>query len=351
MRSTSRRSFARVAAGALAGVLLACTVTASPSTVSAAAVAPFLPLPMQPLNVGQENHSAFPGMTRRVDGSLILVWREGSDHVARRDGKIRIAESHDAGVTWINPQTIRVGVDYRDPSISTLDGVEYLTWFGARADIAGMGAGVMRAWNVESRRIDSLAVGAMSAPLVRLPNGQFGAAFYGRLPGETVDHAWMGWSWDSWDWTTNRVVNLGPTPSPEPYLVVNGGLTHVLYRWGDSSIGIRSSWDSGRVGTWDAPRPILDNATGRPTTIATQSGTLVMVYREASTKHARLAFSTDNGATWSKGDVVLPAPLGSPHGMTYATMVETSPGRIRVVLGMEQADGSSDLWGGTVIVP
>lgn len=332
------------------GAVLASTA----SSVQAAAVAPRLEAPMQPLAVGTWGHSAFPGMAKLHDGSLRLVFREGSDHEAHHDGRIIIAESHDLGATWGNPQVLRAGGDWRDPFISSVDGAEFLTWFGANAANPALGAGVVRMWGYD-RRIDPATnpIGAISAPVVKLPDGRLGAPFYGRKPGEALDTAWMGWSSDGgWSWSSNRIVNFlgGNTATPEPYLVVNGSTVHMLYRWGVADgIGIRSSPDSGV--TWSPPQKILSNASGRPTTIATSSGVLVVVYRELPSKSAVMAYSTDNGVSWVKAGVVLAAPPGSPLGMTYATMVETSPGRIRLIVGMEQADGSSDLWGGEVVVP
>lgn len=321
------------------------------SSGTAAGAAVTLDAVMQPLTVGQDGHSAFPGMNVSPDGVMHLVWRYGSAHISP-DGKLMTASSLDGGATWVNPQVMRANPDYRDPSISTIDGVEYLTWFGANATNPAMGAGVMRAWNT-SRRIDLLPYGAISAPLVKLPDGRIGAAFYGRQAGEALDTAFMGWSSDSgWTWTTNRIVNMigSGVATAEPYLVVNGSTTHMLYRWGaNDGIGIRSSPDSGA--TWGPVRKVIDNATGRPTVIATASGTLVVVYRERPSKNAVMAYSVDNGATWLPGGTVLAAPAGSPIGMTYAAMVETSPGTVRIVVGMEQPDGSSDLWGGTVTVP
>lgn len=346
----------RLLAGALAGALLA--VTCTPALSMTAAV-PHLDGQMERLTVGTWGHSAFPGMARLHDGSLRLVFREGSNHEASHDGRIIMAESHDDGETWENPQVIREGgVDWRDPFISNPDGAERLTFFCASAANPAMGASVVKVWGYD-RRIDQLAVGAISAPVVKLPDGRLGAPFYGKKTGEALDTAWMGWSSDGgWTWTTNRIVNFlgGGTATPEPYLVVNGGVLHMLYRWGVSDgIGIRSSWDSGV--TWDPPRKILSNASGRPTTIAlaprpgSTFGTLVTVYRELPSKNAAMAYSTDNGATWVSGGLILSAPPGSPLGMVYATMVEVRPGVVRVVTGMEQADGSSDLWGGEVTVP
>jgi hypothetical protein len=344
---------ARTLLAALAGAVLAGSITAVIDTsAQATAGAPRLEAPMQKLTVGQDQHSAFPGMARMWDGTLRLVWRQGSDHYRTRDGRIVTAQSRDDGVTWENVQTVRANPDYRDAFVSVIDGIEFWSWFGASASNPAMGAAVMRYMNAESRRVDALPYGAVSAPVVKLPDGRLGLPFYGRKTGETLDTAWMGWSSDNgWTWSTNRIVNFigSGLSTAEPYLVVNGYSLHMLYRWGDSAIGIRSSNDSGQ--TWDQPRLIRNDATGRPTTIAVSGGRLVMVYRDLPAKNARMAYSLDNGWTWHDAGIILAAPTGSPNGMTYATMVEVEPGTVRVVVGMEQADGSSDLWGGTVTVP
>lgn len=301
-----------------------------------------------PLNVGQWGHSAFPGMARTFDGSLRLVFREGSDHAAARDGRIVIASSYDDGMSWVNPQTIRVNPDYRDPSISVINGIEYLTWFGATATNNALGAGVMRYMNVESRRIDPVThtMGAISAPVVKLPNGQLGAAFYGRKPGEGVDTSFMAWSSDSgWTWTTNRIVNAigAGIPYNEPYLVVDGATTHFFYRDGWDGIGLRSSWNSGVTGTWNSPRRILSDATGRPSAVRAADGTLVIVYRQASTGAARIAYSTDQAQTWQDGGVLLASKGGL--GMTYAAMVVDGSDLFGVV-SMEEGNGAvSRLYG------
>lgn len=342
----------RLLAGMLAGALLAATCTPA---LSMAAAVPRLEGQMERLNVGTWGHSAFPGMTMLRDGSLRLVFREGSDHVSARDGRIILAESHDQGATWDNAQVIREGgIDWRDPFISNPDGAERLTWFGATSINAAMGASTVKVWG-HDRRIDGLANAAISGPVVKLPDGRLAVAFYGRQAHEPTDlySTWWAWSSDGgWTWTSNRLANLNGAgiPTPEPYLVVDGSTVHVFFRWGTwDGIGMRTSLDGGV--TWGPHRKILDNASGRPTTIATANGTLVMVYRELPSKSAVMAYSVDNGQTWQSGGVVLAAPAGSPLGMVYATMVEVQPGVVRVVLGMEQSDGSSDLWGGTVSVP
>jgi hypothetical protein len=72
---------------------------------------------------------------------------------------------------------------------------------------------------------------------------------------------------------------------------------------------------------------------------------LVMVYRDLASRSAELAWSSDHGATWAQGLLLLASPVGSPNGMTYAAMVEPEPGVVRGVVGMEKAGGSSSLYG------
>jgi hypothetical protein len=290
--------------------------------------------PPVPLNVGQAEHSAFPGLTRLPDGTLHLVWRQGSDHYVNRDGDIMSAISPDDGISYGEVRTLRTGGDYRDPSVSVIDGIEHMTWFTGSAASPALGAWTMTDWG-PTARINGLSYAAMCAPLVKLPDGRLGAAFYGRKPGETVDTAWMGWSVDGGlHWTTNRFANsIGAgVAHNEPWLVVDGSVIHFFYRWGNNDgIGMRSSVDSGQ--TADTPRKILSNATGRPSVTRADSGTLVMVYRDRTTKAARIAYSTDHAATWVDGGELMASKGGI--GMTYAAM-ETTGGGLVGVVGMEE---------------
>lgn len=280
-----------------------------------------------PLNVGQDQHSAFPGLAVRPDGRLHLVWRQGKDHYVSRDGKIMSAVSWDGGATYEDVRVLRSGGDYRDPSIAylddndTSDSVGYLTWFTGSTSSNALGAAAMREWG-PTVAVDALAYAAICAPLVKLPDGRLGAAFYGRKPTEPIDTAWMAWSDNNGaTWSTNRIINMisSGAHANEPWLVVDGSMIHFLYRWGmNDGIGIRSSPASGASG-WDTPRKILTNATGRPTVQRALDGTLVVVYREKGTGAARIASSVDQAKTWVDGGVLLASKGGV--GMTYAAMV------------------------------
>lgn len=300
-----------------------------------------------PLNVGQNRHSAFPGLTKLSNGDLRLVWREGTDHANTRDGVIMRATSRDGGASYSDVLALRAGADYRDPSVSVIDNAEYMTWFTGTNAAPAQGAWAMREWGSAVRFDGGLPYAATAAPLVRLPNGQLGGAFYGRKPGESIDTAFMAWSADGGStWTTNRIANsIGAgVANNEPYLVVDGALTHFFYRFGSSGLAARTSVNSGLPlpnggGTgWDTPRQVLSNATGRPSTVLAADGTLIMVYREASTGAARIAYSTDHAQTFTVGPV-LKASLGG-LGMTYAAMYSTGAD-VYGVLGMEDSGGAA----------
>lgn len=293
-------------------------------------------------------HSAFPSLAQTPDGSLELAWRGGTDHAAARDGSIQIATSRDHGLTYAGEHTILSGRDDRDPSVSyvTVNGQshEYLTYFTGSASLAAEGAYVSRD-GAAGVRIDTLPYAAISAPVIQLPDGRLGTAFYGRRAGETIDTAWMGWSADGGQtWSTNRILNDGASHA-EPVLLVRGTATYLIARGGSDSLVMRTSPDSGR--TWGTPRLIVGACTGRPSGLVTAAGTMILVCRGTlPAVNAQVAYSVDGGTSWRWGPTVLRAPAGSPIGMTYAAMVEVLPGVVHVVVGMEQADGSSQLYRG-----
>jgi hypothetical protein len=296
-------------------------------------------------------HAAFPDLEPMAGGGLELVYREGSDHYLARDGQLLSTTLDATGQNPSPPTTLLggAGVDYRDPSLTVIDGHRYLTWFTGSATNPAEGA-MLTIDNGAPIRIDpGYPYAAIAAPAVKLPDGRLGAAYYGRKPGETKDTAFMAWSADQGQtWTSNRILAPGgTTATPEPWIVVDGQKTLFFARWGPDRLAVRVSMDSGT--TWGQPYLISQNAgmTGRPTVHLTQSGVQVMVYREHGTKSARLAYSLDHGGTWTIGQTVLPAPAGSPLGMTYAAMADI-PGTvplIRLIVGMEQTDGSSALYG------
>lgn len=292
-------------------------------------------------------HSAFPSIAQAPSGELAMVWRGDVDHETSRTGQIYRATSRDQGLTWTDERVVPLpGGDKRDPSLSFIGGHEYLTYFVGSSSNSAEGAYVSVDGKAPVRIDGGLPKAAVSAPVVLLPDGRLGTAFYGQRAGESFRTAWMAWSSDyGQSWSTNRVINSG-LDTPEPWLAVDGGTVHMFARWGSSAIAVRSSTDSGRTFP-AAPRVVVTDCSGRPTTYRTTAGTLVMICRGplSQGKHAKAVFSLDHAASWNVGPTVMAAPAG-PIGMTYAAMYETRPGVIVTVVGMEQADGSSALYGG-----
>lgn len=342
-----------------AGTLLACTAATLSVTVAVAAQ----PLPAPPpggvvmasqpqVLPTSSRHSAFPGLAKAPDGSLTLVFRGGYDHANTRDGSIYRARGTitDQGLIWSAPTQVPLpaGHDYRDPSISYVAGHEYLTYFtGANGtpEDGAQGAYVVRDGGPPVRIDPNFPRAAISAPVVQLPDGRLGAAFYGWKAGESTDTAWMAWSSDlGQSWSVNRILNDGLSHA-EPVLLVRNGMTHLIARGGSDTLVMRSSTASGASGSWDAPHVIVGACTGRPSAMVTQAGTMVMVCRGIlPAVNAQVAYSVDGtGQKWWWGPTLVRALAGS-FGMTYAAMVEILPGVILTVGGMENPDGSSYLY-------
>lgn len=307
--------------------------------------------PAHELGVGSQ-HSAFPSVVRLDEKTLMMAWRQGSNHATNRDGTIRRAMSRNNGVSWGEETHLREaagGIDLRDPSISYARGALHMTMFTGSSTAPARAAYDLREWG-DVKRIDPMyGYAAITSPTVELPNGMLGTAFYGRQMGESIDTSFMAWTVDhGLTWTTNRIANgiSSGHAYNEPFLVRDGSDIHVFFRSGTTAIGMRSSPDSGA--TWGPVREILTNATGRPSTFCTSGGVLVMVYRSLPSKAAQVAYSSDHGATWLQGATLMVPPAGSPNGMTYAAMFEPDPGQVGVVFGMENTLTSSVLYGATI---
>lgn len=285
-------------------------------------------------------HSAFPGICKMANGNLIMVWRQGTDHVTSRDGSIKASTSSDMGRTWTAATTpvayASDGVDYRDPSISLAADSSrlYLTYFKGTASLAAAGCFLRistdngQTWGSEIRIDSTLAYAAMSSPLLELANGNLLAFMYGKSGVETFDSVWYSRSTNNgstWSAPT-RLVN-GATASTnyqEPWAVRSGSNTVVLYRWGASNIGKVSSTDATAT-TWGSGSSQF-TGTGRPAAVWTSYGNLIVVYRAANgstmTRYAR----TTDGTTWYPGSIMQVNLYGGM--MTYACPFEVQPGQI-----------------------
>jgi hypothetical protein len=299
-------------------------------------------------------HAAFPGLTPVDGGGQILTYRQAGGHEVR-DGKIMVTTLDDYGQDPSPAEALPLApADYRDPSPAEIDGEVYTTFFTGTAAQPAQGAFV-RLPSGEVRRIDpGFGRAAISAPVVKLPNGTLGAVWYGNPVNGGQDDAYLSISKNGGlDWEPpNRILNPASEGTPEPWLVVSGTKVLLLARWGWNRLAAIASTNSGLPGSWGTPYLVssTEAMTGRPTTYRTPSGVLVMSYRTLPAKDARLAYSLDNGVTWKIGPTLMKAPAGSPNGMTYTAFgpVKGMPGVTRVIVGMEKADDTSALYATTI---
>lgn len=293
-------------------------------------------------------HSAFPSLVFYPGRTVALAYRQGSDHYAARDGRLLLATSLDYGVSYTDTVTIEQtdGVDYRDPSLSTAGDELWTTWFTGSAENSAEGAWVRRGDRPPVRIDQDLPYAAIAAPVRQLPNGDLGAVYYGHAEGEQFDSVYFAWSPDGGDtWTSTRIADgeAAGRHYQEPWLMVRGSELIVTHRFGSwSAVGLTRSTDGGM--SFSAPMQVLSSATGRPNGTVLASGTIALTYRHTTTHAAMLATSGDGGVTW-RSRTLMAAPPG-PIGMTYTDMLEVLPGVLHVVVGMEQSDGSSRLYGG-----
>jgi hypothetical protein len=282
---------------------------------------------------------------------LRLVWRQGSDHVTARDGRVYTSTSADNGRTW-STATVAVtdaaGVDLRDPCISTAGGTTWLTYFKGTAALAAAGCflristddGVT--WGSEIR-IDGQPYAAISAPVVQV-GANLLTAFYGKASADTFDSSWLATSTDGGaTWTTARIAN-GQADSrhyQEPWLVAKGTEVWMFFRYGTSSaIGSSISTNSGS--TWSAPAQLFDDTTGRPAAAWLSTGTMAVVARRISDKQA-IVRSRNTGAAqtaWLPPRPTMVQPASGPIGMTYAHPLEI-PGGVICPLGIETSTSVS----------
>lgn len=303
-------------------------------------------------------HAGFPTATQLADGRIRLMWRHGSSH-ASVDGEILTSISDTTGANWSPPTHVAVdnGGDVRDPhlgpsGLSQVNGDVFLTYF---VSVAGVPTGARVARSTDggetfqpSVRIDpGYPWAAISSPVVSI-NGKLWTAFYARQTGETVDSAYAASSVDNGaTWSTVRIA-IGATGNPyqEPWVVAGNNNTAVfIFRDGTwKSLASRNINAAGVASP--VYRNVLAGATGNSASVHASNGLIYTVFRDTTTRAAKLASSADNGVTWKVERELMPEPAGatSTIGMSYGHPIELGNGYIFCPLGMERSDTDSRIY-------
>lgn len=283
-----------------------CSTTASVEQSAAATTSAPAPAQFAPFGLEQSPHAGYPTATQLADGTVRMVWRQGTDHVSD-DGQLHTAVGNPAAGAWSPPSLVQVDGgpdgDVRDPHLSTIGGDVWLTYFVSDPNHTPTGARVARSTDGGatfglSARIDpELPFAAISSPIVKV-SGKLVTGFYGRQAGETVDTAWAAWSTDNGQtWASKRIANGidAENPYSEPWVVTDGTTAVYLFRDGKwNAIATRSTPDGGA--TWSPVRSsVITNATGNSASVWSSDGRIYTVYRHTVTHAAMLASSTDGG--------------------------------------------------------
>jgi hypothetical protein len=314
---------------------------------------------MRPMrNFGEDaNHSAFPSAVTLLDGTIMVVWRQGTDHAATRDGIIRKSYTTDQGRTWSGTATVAsgspAGTDLRDPCVSlSMDGTTiYLSYFKGTAALAAAGVFFRSSidngatWSAEVRVDNALPYAASSAPVVQLNNGTLVMTYYGRSGAETRDSVWTSKSTDGGvTWGTHTRIRNGTTDTQdyqEPYIAMRGTIGLMAYRVGTAgSIGVSSTSDN--TANWSGVTTTFVG-TGRPTVINVNPVRWAILYRRLSGGDAVMRSSqVANGSSWWPERLVDPA-RSAAGWMTYAGGDKVGPNAYFCVMAQETSTTSSKL--------
>lgn len=307
-----------------------------------------------PVPIGVDTaYSAFPGVVQLPDGTLRMVYRQGTDHVATHDGVIKTCTSPDLGRTWTAPTTIEsdgTAPDVRDPSISiSPDGTKvYFTYFKENSSSVGIGMFFRLStdggatYGSEVRMDASLVGGAITSPVVDPGTGTLYAVGYAKSGVETNYSTWLFTSTNGGTTWANARVSNGATDVrdySEPWLIWTGGTNFTLaHRYGTAGVSLRTSTNSGT--SWTAIAQIFAAYSGRPSLVKLSTGSLYMTLRLISDGSGWFAYSRDSGATWYPPKRISLGPNNST-AQTYACPIEISYGVAFVPTGLEQAYTSS----------
>ncbi|MFC6566915.1 sialidase family protein [Actinoplanes utahensis] len=208
----------------------------------------------------------FPDIVKLADGRLLATWREGPGHVDS-DGRIRVTDSADGGLTWSEPRTAADGpFDDRDPKLAVLaDGTVLLSFFvlewGTRPRHTSHGTYVCRSTDGGRTWSEPAAVGdprwAVShGAAVQLADGDVLLPLYGRPNRDVRERAVIVRSDDGGrTWAAGEAVEIADdgVDLQEPTLIVLGDEVVALIRTTAGHAYLARSSDGGRE--WSVPQP------------------------------------------------------------------------------------------------
>ena len=311
----------------------------------------------------RSQHYGWPGITRTLDGDILVSASERIQHVDPY-GREVISRSTDGGRTWDEPQVIYNSItDDRDHAINTLpDGTVVSTWFTSmvwtregimRPEWEALAArfspdtdwALTRGWLRRSHdggrtwedRVYPTIVGQHAGPSV-LANGDM--IYCGPYQGDTDRRLVATRSGDggrTWSITGEipcRLVREGGSDELRPLLNESHALEiepeHILCVFRGSAdnhnIHFTRTFDGGR--TWSDPEDI--GLYGYPSyLVRLQAGPIFCVFGDRQPPQAiRAILSHDDGATWDTQNVLTVREFPYRSDMGYPVALEVDPGEV-----------------------
>jgi len=292
---------------------------------------------------GPERHRAFPGLLRLKDGTLLIFYREGTDHWRTPGSVVKLARSTDGGATWSEPWTVlqqKDGVGYAahhgplqlsDGSILT-GGTSWQykdgrgPMFGARAYALRSHDGG-RTWDVQQIGPKPGFVWQNQYGRVMEIDGKLWLPGGGQREGQKRSHSGYfvshdnGKTWPGWQALCQATQNERDT------LGLPDGRLLVMVR--DDGKETRRLYSSDRGKTW-TKKEKLDLFGQCPSLLLLPSGNILFAYRQVRPKAPKgvgLAVSCDNGQTWRELDPLYVSPNGS-FDCAYPSMVLNESGDV-----------------------
>lgn len=301
----------------------------------------------------RKRHRAFPGTVRLQDGTLLVIYREGSDHWRTPDGILKLTRSTDGGKTWSAPETVALDPERMFSSqlgirqlndgriifpvmevFPTRGQAPYFKYYHRmlKTNCISFSNDGGQTWT-EPYQIDfgpNVIWTTGYGDIVELPSGDLVMSTAWQEEGDTVYRTGVLSSGDG-----------GQTWDPKPYQIAmgfddeksicrlpSGRIVAVLRNHLDPS-HLSYSDDDGK--TWARPQalPFVGQC---PSLLYTRSGVLLCAFRQQTPGKPRgvgLAYSFDGGTTWAEADPLYVAPQNY-WDCAYPNLLEAAPGEYLV---------------------
>ena len=282
---------------------------------------------------GRKRWRAIPSATQLRDGTLLVAYREATDHWFTPDGVVRLCRSTDGGRTWSEPQTI-VSAEGRS--------------FGCHLRMAELDDGTILLPLVESHSI--------SGDTTYLQH------YFRRLSSTHVTLSQDG----GHTWTPPQQIDLGShviwTSSYGDVLIGPDGEVIMSIDWkqeGDATYGQSHGGDVCRTGllrsrdggrSWGHLTQIADGVDNEKSVCIRPSGRMIAVMRDED-RPSKRSFSDDGGETWTPVEPLpfhghCPCLLQTQSGVLLCSYRQRTPGKPQGV-GLSYSYDGGETWAET----